>query len=36
MVRFVGKVRNCILLGHHPMAIHNGVEGFAEGNIRWG
>ena len=26
-------VRNCILLGHHPVAIHNGVEGFAEGVI---
>jgi hypothetical protein len=26
-------VRNCILLGHHPYAIHNGVEGFAEGLI---
>jgi 6-phosphofructokinase 1 len=26
-------VRNCILLGHHPHAIHNGTEGFAEGLI---
>ena len=26
-------VRNCILLGHYPHAIHNGVEGFAEGLI---
>lgn len=26
-------VRNCILLGHQPYAIHSGVEGFAEGDI---
>ena len=25
-------VRNCILLGHQPYAIHSGVEGFAEGD----
>lgn len=26
-------VRNCILLGHQPVAIHSGVEGLVDGNF---
>lgn len=26
-------MRNCIITGHRPIGIHNGVEGLVNGNI---